>query len=339
MSEDKLVSGEQSDGLVEKHEQGTRRKNIPISSPRANTGVILIPIIIIGLLWVGMVLLWYVASGSLSFLGLLVSSIVTLLTLVGAFWPVFIGDVVKSLKRRYGDRGVLLRNASLATCVLFVFVSIGVFYWRFDPYYHLGWLKLDSQLNLDSELRNNDLHWHSHLGNNSTVGSCFFENDGYHVTAYPNHTHNCITTSTNFDNFVYEVKMNLNYGECGGIVFRADYTSYQQYYFRVCQDHTYCLIRSDGFSNNHSVIGCTGDTSGLETILKDGPYIAQSLTLAVVARGNNIELWVNHQQLDVGFDFSDQELKEGEIGVAVSAITQPTEATFSDAKVWSLNGG
>jgi hypothetical protein len=42
--------------------------------------------------------------------------------------------------------------------------------------------------------------------------------------------------------------------------------------------------------------------------------------------------------LDEGFDFSDQELKEGEIGVTAVAGNHPTEVAFSNAKVWIFNG-
>jgi hypothetical protein len=296
--------------------------------------------IISGLIWIGIVLLWYVASDPVKFLGLLATSILALLGVIGALWSSF-KDVREYLKARHLNRGPLFYKAVLTTNIVALLLSAVLVLVRFDPYTHLGWQVLSSPFN-----STNDYYWHEQLATGkSAFGNCTFDQaDGtYRVTATKPVAHYCVATSTDYSDFIYEVQMKFIVGDCGGIVFRADRASDNDYTFNICQNQTYCLWRFIGpfaTGKNHYLIGCNGQSGNLPMILQENDGRTQPITLAIEARGEKFVLFVNHQILDEGFDFSDQELKEGEIGVDASSNngTPRTEIAFSNATVWTFNG-
>lgn len=296
--------------------------------------------IVSGLIWIGVVLLWYVASDPIKFLGLLATSVIALLGVIGALWSPF-KDIQQSLKTRHPNRGPLFYKTVLITNIVALLLSAILILVRFDPYTHLGWQALSSPFN-----STNNYYWHEQLATGkSASGDCTFDPvDGtYRVTATKPLAHYCVATSTDYSDFIYEVQMKFIMGNCGGIVFRADRASDNVYTFNICQNQTYCLWRFIGpFSSgkNHYLIGCNGQSGNLPMILQGNDGRTRPITLAVEARGEKFVLFVNHQILDEGFDFSDQELKEGEIGVDASSNpgTSRTEVAFSNATVWILNG-
>lgn len=308
-----------------------------ISRYRACVEITVITIGVIGLLWTGTALLYYIAGGMVAFIGFLVSGILSLSTFIGIFWPVFLKNVWTFLRNRHSKRWtlfgrVLTGSFGIAVLLFWVIVSF-----VFDPYHHLGWPVLNTQLS------SNDDYWHPAI--NQMYGECNFEQASYHVTAYSGFFHYCVATATDYTNFVYEVQMTVIQGNCGGLVFRANYANDKEYLFYICKDGTYCLERWDSLSISHDLLGCNAnpESGNLPQILRETSGTAKPITLAVVARGHNFELWVNYHELDVGFDSSDQELKEGQIGVAAVGFDTPyyiqPEVSFNNAKVWKLYGG
>ena len=295
-------------------------------------------VIVSGLIWIGVVLLWYVASDQTKFLGLLATSIIGLLAAIGALWPSF-KDIRDYLKNRHVNRGPLFYKAVIITNIVVPLLCVVLVLVRFDPYTHLGWQVLSSPFN-----STNDYYWHDELSTSKTAsGICMFDpKDGaYHVTATKHVNYYCVATATDYSDFIYEVQMKFIKGDCGGIVFRADEASDNDYTFNICQDQTYCLLRFIGpFSSgkNHYLIGCNPQRGNLPLLLQGNDGRTKPITLAVEVRGEKFVLFVNHQVLDEGFDFSDQELKEGEIGVDAGDVNHPTEVAFSNATVWTLNG-
>src|SRR5437870_5874368 len=66
--------------------------------------------------------------------------------------------------------------------------------------------------------------------NTSSGGSCRFVSGGYQISeSNPNGFYSCNDTSSPFDNFVFEVKMTINQGDCGGINLREDTSTGKQY--------------------------------------------------------------------------------------------------------------
>lgn len=133
----------------------------------------------------------------------------------------------------------------------------------------------------------------------------------------------CYAPNTDFADFAYEVHMTIVEGGAGGIIFRSSSTSTAFYQFLIgVADGRYLLIDPSGKTLS----------SGSSSAINTGPN--QSNLIAVVAQGSKIEMYVNRQLIA---SVNDSTFMHGGIGVAaVGTTSTPTEAVFSDAKVWML---
>ena len=182
-----------------------------------------------------------------------------------------------------------------------------------------GILALDDALSDNSKGNN----WDSNSPN------CAFTGGAYHVSAPDIHTStSCFARSTNFGNFAYEVQMTIIKGDTGGILFRANATNNTSYIFYVSQAGRYELVLCPG-TTCHDIIPTA-----------PSPAIIQGLNkpnlLAVVALGNTLTLYVNHQQVG---QVTDSTLSQGQIGLVASAFAtagHPTEVMYSNVRVWTL---
>jgi eukaryotic-like serine/threonine-protein kinase len=159
-------------------------------------------------------------------------------------------------------------------------------------------------------------------------GTCQFSQGAYHISMTQSGSfHYCIAGATTFSNFAYEVRMTLLKGDGGGLIFRADGTNGKFYYFRVNRDGSYALYL---YTNTSSTQGQTL-ASGITRFVHTGLNIAN--VLAVVARGGTFDLYVNNQLID---SVSNNIYSSGQLGLAAAYVTEPTEAVFSDARVWTV---
>ena len=210
----------------------------------------------------------------------------------------------------------------------------GFFYFKYDnllqrnsllnagtanPYFSgIGTLALNDPLSGNS----NGYFW-GELSN--SAGGCGFSEGAYHASGSQRSGFFCTASATNFSNFAYQVQMTITQGHAGGIVFRADETKGTYYLFSIGSDGSYAL---DIYNNNNYVSTLkSGPSSTINTGLN------QSILVAVVANGSNIDLYVNNTNID---SVSDGTYSQGEIGVAALSFGNPTEAVFSNAKVWTF---
>jgi hypothetical protein len=120
-------------------------------------------------------------------------------------------------------------------------------------------------------------------------------------------------------NFAYQVQVTILHGFFAGLIFRADNNG----------DFYYFQIGSNQFDELDSI------QSGGSTVLTNANYNAtidsqgKSNTIAVVANGSAIVLFVNGQKID---SVTDSTFSQGYVGVAASTST---EAVFSNALVWT----
>ena len=184
---------------------------------------------------------------------------------------------------------------------------------------------------LDDPLRDNSKGYSWSQGANSSGGNCAFAGGVYHVSqSNTNYFQYCDTSSssTDFSNFVFEVQMKIIKGDAGGIIFRADVISNNVYVFVVGQDGSYQLFRCAGNTCNNPL------TSSTSSAIKQG--LNQTNLIAVLAQGSTIRLYVNHQLID---SVDDSTYSSGQIGVIAlpfSSNGHPTEAVYSNARVWTL---
>jgi Domain of Unknown Function (DUF1080) len=156
--------------------------------------------------------------------------------------------------------------------------------------------------------------------------NCAFKGGTYHAIAPDaRFSDYCTANTTNFSNFAFEVNMQIIKGDAGGVIFRVENTNPNQYYaFYVRQNGSYSL---------DMVNGSGGSTlkQGWSAAIKQG--LSQANLIGVVAQGNTMTLYVNHQEILSAIDGT---YNHGEIGLYAVVYTQPTEVAFSDARVWTF---
>jgi eukaryotic-like serine/threonine-protein kinase len=156
-------------------------------------------------------------------------------------------------------------------------------------------------------------------------GSCQFMSDGYHISeSNSQHLFHCDDTSTNFGNFVFEVKMTISRGDCGGMALRFDPSTGKGYYLSVCSDGTYEFDIYTGFSGSDATVLKNGNNAGITS--------GQN-TIAMVASGSNFTFYLNNSLLG---STSDSTSNQGDIGLIADDNSNTTEVTYSDARVWTL---
>jgi hypothetical protein len=157
---------------------------------------------------------------------------------------------------------------------------------------------------------------------------CGYANNAYHAKETQNNILlYCSANNTNFSNFVYRVHMTILSGQLGGIIFRADSVNSKFYLFRVAQDGSYDLyLYADKTGKNAKRL-----TAGNATSMHTGLQVEN--TLAVVARGSQIDLYINDQyQTSV----SDTTFQYGQIGVVAENDGSLSEVAYTQAQVWRI---
>jgi hypothetical protein len=134
----------------------------------------------------------------------------------------------------------------------------------------------------------------------------------------------CIAHATNFSNFAYQVSMIFAHGNSGGIALRINANQQNGYLFNVTLGGDYGIFI---IKNNAS----TTLTSGQSAAINTRPNAANLLT--IVARGNNIFMYVNKQFVT---NVTDGTYAAGQIGVFASDDTVASDVAFTKAEVWKL---
>jgi hypothetical protein len=184
-----------------------------------------------------------------------------------------------------------------------------------NPYTHRGTLFFTDPLRINTKSQNWDVN-----------GNCAFIKATYHAIApNPHFSDYCIANRPSFSNFAIELTMKIIRGDAGGILFRVENTSPNQYYdFYVGQDGTYGLEVVNGSLT-------TSLRQSTSAAIKQG--LNQENLIGVVAQGKTIMLYVNHQLMGI---LADQTYNHGQIGVYAVVYSHPTEVVFSSARLWKL---
>jgi len=153
---------------------------------------------------------------------------------------------------------------------------------------------------------------------------CLFSGDAYHVTAARDLNRSCIATGSSFTNFAFEVQMSILIGSTGGMSFRAD------------PIHGYLLLIHVDGGYELEYLGTSSPlllARGTTPALKEGTN--QPNVVAVVAQGNNLDLYINHQHI---VHVRDGHRSSGQIGLVADAsgAAGPSEVGYRNMQVWSL---
>ncbi len=153
-------------------------------------------------------------------------------------------------------------------------------------------------------------------------GTCTFTG-GVYQSSIPQDGvfHSCLALNADFSNFAFEVQATITSGNYSGIVFRASRATTQFYYFLINRNGDFFL--KVFFNKTDNSIIASGSSPAIHTNLNEMNLIA------VVAQASNIDLYVNHQLIN---SLSDTTYNHGQVGV----VTLAGEASFSNARVWTL---
>lgn len=163
---------------------------------------------------------------------------------------------------------------------------------------------------------------------NPNYGFCKFVAGAYHAeVSQPQQFFRCSIESSNYSNFAFEVKMTLIRGDQAGIVFRADDTNGSLYYFIIGADGTYDF----DIIQNHNFVKTVVD--GKSLAISPTSIQANFITVGVVAQQDHFDFYVNQKPIAHAMD---KTFSAGQVGVVAFDSTNPTEAAFSDLKVWTF---
>jgi hypothetical protein len=164
------------------------------------------------------------------------------------------------------------------------------------------------------------------VSSGSVASGCAFIAGSYHaIEVRKGYFQTCLGQATNFSDFAYQVQVTIIRGGQDGIIFRANTVTGSFYLFRIDTSGFFALdlYHSDRLAST-LVSGYSPAISGA---------LQQTNTLAVVAYKGTFYLFDNASFITSA---SDASLGSGKIGMAALDYTLPTEAAFSNARVWNV---
>ncbi|HLX57705.1 MAG TPA: serine/threonine-protein kinase [Ktedonobacteraceae bacterium] len=171
---------------------------------------------------------------------------------------------------------------------------------------------------------------HNNAGENwdtvdiSSGAGCAFTQGTYHAGELQSGNFSaCFAHNTDFSNFSYQVNMDIVKGDLGGIAFRANADNGTFYYFYVDTHGNYALVVVNSF-----IVG-SDISHGFSSAMRAG--LNQTNLIAVVARGDSIEIYINRQLVTQA---TDSTYAHGQIAVVAQDVNNVTDVSFSDAQVW-----
>ena len=130
-----------------------------------------------------------------------------------------------------------------------------------------------------------------------------------------------------YSNFVFEVNMTINQGDCGGMAIRNDESTGKVYIFEICSDGQYFFYK---FASNNGSDASQLQHQDSSSAINTGN---QSNWIAIVAKDSNFDLYVNGQPID---SISDYGYSQGKVGLFAFDVKNATTVTFQNATLRTL---
>jgi hypothetical protein len=164
------------------------------------------------------------------------------------------------------------------------------------------------------------------LLNTSWGGTCAFTNGAYHIAlSKAGYWLFCVPIDmTNLDNFALQVQMSIAQGNKGGVIFDV----FQNNFYRVFISSTGNYVLTQYTTSGNKTLDLeTGSSPAIKTGLN------QPNIMTVIVNHSNFYFYVNSQ-----FVTSTRlnSYRQGNIGLSALSDNQPTEAVFSNFKIWTL---
>ncbi len=214
----------------------------------------------------------------------------------------------------HGQLGLTADEASSATLVRYANARV----WS-SAYPPDHW-----NLVLNEPMNKNDGSW-SDGTNRSTGDSCTFTRSTYEVDSMLKNRHvYCAIQGPDYSSIAVEVQLTIIKGDGGGIVFRVDGSNF--YNFQIRQNGGYGLYL---YKKNHNPIKLgVGSSGAIHTGLN------QANVIAVIARGNVFDLYINHHFIATIID-PDHTYAHGQFGLTAVAYDNSTQVHYTNIKVWT----
>jgi serine/threonine protein kinase len=164
----------------------------------------------------------------------------------------------------------------------------------------------------------------------SSSTPCQASSNGYQVSiAQVNTFEYCSYLPGMFGEFAYQATMNIQQGDCGGLIFKY-VDSNNLFLFEVCQNGTYNLNAlvnnqwSDLYTNDHP-----------SAAIQQG--LNKQNVLAVTVQGDTVNMYVNGQKIDTATDqdLTSSKFSTGGIALVADDVSNPTTVIYTDALVWT----
>jgi hypothetical protein len=157
-------------------------------------------------------------------------------------------------------------------------------------------------------------------------GTCAFTNGAYHIAlSKAGYWLYCVPIDmTNLDNFALQVQMSIVQGNKGGVIFDV----FQNNFYRVFISSTgHYVLTQYTTSGNKTQDLETGSSSAIKTGLN------QPNIMTIIVNHSYFYLYVNSEFVTSARLNS---YRQGNIGLSALSDNQPTEAVFSNFKIWTL---
>ncbi|GER83165.1 hypothetical protein KTAU_18020 [Thermogemmatispora aurantia] len=158
---------------------------------------------------------------------------------------------------------------------------------------------------------------------------CTFHSGAYHVVSQdPRYFDHC-SNGISYSDFTLEVEMTIVAGDQGGLLFRgADIGNNKYYLFQVSTTGIYTLFVYTGGDQTAEL------ARGVALTYERG--LGQTNLLALVARGNHLTLYLNHQQVVAVTDGHYRAGQLALLSVPFADGGQLTEVAYRNLKVWTF---
>ena len=166
-------------------------------------------------------------------------------------------------------------------------------------------------------------YWQDNVSsaNNST---CKFSGSAYHITQPGSQGFfKCIASVSDSPHFTFEVTMTIIQGDCGGIIFHADFALDNYYVFSVCGNRVFSLVHYTGQSPETLA-------SGSSVAVHAGLNVDN--TVAIVIDDKNFNLYVNKTNIQ-SVSIS-RASAGGQFGLVALSQGNQTEVAYANATGW-----
>jgi hypothetical protein len=157
---------------------------------------------------------------------------------------------------------------------------------------------------------------------------CNYLNGAFHVVELTSRSFYFCQGSGEYSNFALQVQMQIQRGDEGGIIFRANPNTGALYLFDMDTNGQFNFYIYKGFQGADSMNLYGGVAPDFTVGLN------QTNLVTIVARGEDVFLYVN--KVFAG-EIADNTYLNGAIGLVANDDTQSTDVAYTNLKIWNLS--